>query len=120
MPLKRILVIDDEPQVLQLIARILQRGGYEVRTATSGGVVLQAVATSRPDLLILDLSMPEPDGFEVLKALRQREPTLPVLVISGFLGGSMLQAAELFGAVATLGKTDVPELLLETVRRVIA
>ena len=119
MPLKRILVIDDEPQVLKLMARILERGGYEVKTATSGGVVLQAVATSRPDLLILDLSMPEPDGFEVLKALRQREPTLPILIISGFLGGSMLRAAELFGAVATLGKTDVPELLLETVWRII-
>ena len=45
---------------------------------------------------------------------------MPVLVISGFLSGSMLRAAELFGAVATLGKTDIPELLLETVWRVVA
>ncbi|HXS95057.1 MAG TPA: response regulator [Candidatus Limnocylindrales bacterium] len=120
MPRKRILVIDDEPQVLKLIALTLNKGGYEVNTATSGRVVPQNIAASRPDLVILDLSMPEPDGFEVLKGLREREPTLPVLVISGFLGGSMLRAAELFGAAATLQKTDVPELLLEMVRRIIA
>ncbi|HXS95695.1 MAG TPA: response regulator [Candidatus Limnocylindrales bacterium] len=82
--MKRILVIGDKPQILKLIARILERGGYEVRTATCGGVALQAVATSRPDLLILDLSMPEPDGFEVLKALRQREPTCRYLSFQGF------------------------------------
>lgn len=73
----------------------------------------------RPDLVILDLSMPEPDGFEVLKELRQREPALPVLVVSGFLVGSMLRAAELFGAMATLQKSDVPQFLLQTIARML-
>jgi len=119
MAANRILVVDDDPQVPKLISQMLKRGGYDVSTASSGRVVLQSIATSRPDLVILDLSMPEPDGFEVLKQLREREPGLPVLVISGFLGGPMLRAAELFGAAATLRKMDVPEMLLATVRRIV-
>ena len=67
------------------------------------------------DLLVLDLSMPEPDGFEVLKTLRAKRPGWRSLVISGFLGGALLEASELLGATASLSKTQAPKLLLKTV-----
>jgi DNA-binding NarL/FixJ family response regulator len=77
---------------------------------------MQAIQHDPVDLLVLDLSMPEPDGFEMLKVLRATKPDLKILVISGFIQGILLRAAQLVGATATLNKTDAPELLLPTVR----
>jgi CheY-like chemotaxis protein len=116
----RILVVDDDPQALKLLGRILTRGGYEVHTAGSGKKGLELLDTAEPfDLLVLDLSMPAPDGFEVLKEVRAARPGLRTLVISGFMGGALLTAAELMGATATLNKTDAPRLLLLMVNRLL-
>jgi CheY-like chemotaxis protein len=111
----RILVVDDDPQVLKLLGRILENGGYSVHLMASGKMVTEVLRAEVIDLLILDLNMPEPDGFELLKTLRIAMPGLRILVISGFLEGALLKAAELLGATATLAKSDSPEMLLSTV-----
>lgn len=112
----QILVVDDDLQVLELFSRILTAGGYSVQAEKSGKSALQFLEKAGPiDLLILDLSMPKPDGFEVLKTVRSQRPGLRVLVTSGFLGGSLLKASEFLGATASLAKTDAPKLLLKTV-----
>src|SRR5579872_3881901 len=115
----RILVVDDDPQILKLFGRILERGGYSVRRVSSGQEVMPVLHAEPCDLVVLDLSMPEPDGFELLKALRAKMPGLRILVISGYLQGKLLKAAELLGATATLPKTDAPQALLETVNRLL-
>lgn len=113
---EQILVVDDDPQVLDLFSRILAEGGYSVRTEKTGKGALRLLEKSGPiELLILDLSMPKPDGFEILKAVRAHRPGLRVLVTSGFLGGPLLKASEFLGATASLAKTDAPKLLLKTV-----
>jgi DNA-binding NarL/FixJ family response regulator len=56
------------------------------------------------DLMVLDLSMPEPDGFEILKAVRSNRPELRILVISGWMGGALLKDAEFLGAKSSLDK----------------
>jgi CheY-like chemotaxis protein len=119
MPEKRILLVDDDPQIVKLFTTILERGGYAVTSTTSGELAMQTAAKDRPDLLVLDLSMPKPDGFEILKQLRATAPEVCVLVISGFLQGSLLKAAKYVGAAETLSKTDAPESLLETVDRLL-
>lgn len=111
----RILVIDDDPQVLALFGRILEKGGYEVLLAASGKDVMTLIQQNVADAVVLDLSTPEPDGFDLLKKLRTSVPGLPVLVVSGYLQGVLLKAAELLGATATLSKTDAPKHLLQTV-----
>jgi CheY-like chemotaxis protein len=111
----RVLVVDDDPQVLKLFSKILTKGGYVVRTETSSQRAITELDAQPVDLVVLDLSMPEPDGFEVLKALRARRPGLRILVTSGFMGGALLDAAQLMGATATLDKTEAPRLLLQTV-----
>jgi CheY-like chemotaxis protein len=111
----RILVVDDDPQVLNLFARILTEGGYEVTATHKSSEVVQILRKEPTDLLVLDLDMPEPDGFEVLKFLRADRPGLRILVVSGYLHGALLKASELLGATASLRKTDAPELLLKTV-----
>jgi CheY-like chemotaxis protein len=113
---QRILVVDDDPQVLGLFDDILSAGGYHVQAMGSGKEAMQAIRDEPVDLLVLDLSMPEPDGFEILKILRAARPDLKILVISGFIQGALLRAAQLVGATATLNKTEAPELLLQTVK----
>jgi len=114
------LVVDDDPQVLKLYSRILTKGGYRVLAEQSGEKVIEILNTGGPfDLMVLDLCMPKPDGFEILKEVRSRYPGLRTLVISGFMGGALLVASELLGATATLNKTDAPELLLQQVNRLL-
>jgi len=116
----RILVVDDDPQVLKLFTRILTRDGYEVHTVESGKQSLELLNKGeRFDLMVLDLSMPAPDGFEVLKEVRAGQPGLRILVVSGFMGGALLTAAEILGATATLTKSDAPRLLLQMVNQLI-
>jgi len=79
----RILVVDDEPVILETGALILRDRGYEVHIARDGFEALTALSRSLPDILISDLSMPNMSGFELLSIVRRRFPHLPVIAISG-------------------------------------
>jgi len=65
-----ILVVDDTPANLQLLESILQEKGYQVRAAISGQMALKAVRHQPPDIILLDINMPEMNGFEVCRALK--------------------------------------------------
>jgi two-component system, NtrC family, response regulator GlrR len=114
-----VLIIDDDTHVLGLFVRTLTREHYTVTSTASGKDAMDLALRIYPDLVILDLNMPDPDGFEILKILRARRPDLRVVVVSGSIQGVILNAATLFGAVATLEKPVPPELLLGTVERVL-
>ncbi len=81
---KRILVVDDNEQTLQLIGYILRGQGYDVLNATSGMDALRLAATDRPDLLVLDLMMPDMDGIEVCRRLRgdAKLSQLPIVMLT--------------------------------------
>jgi DNA-binding response OmpR family regulator len=70
-PRSRVLIVDDEPPLVQLIASYLRREGYEVVTADNGLTALELARTTRPDVLILDIMLPGLDGLEVCRRLRQ-------------------------------------------------
>src|SRR5579863_6544486 len=95
---QNILVVDDDRQVLRYLKTALEHGGYSVTATTSGKQALAGIETSVPDLLILDLNMPAPDGFDLLKAFRSKFPYLRVMVISGYMKGALLEAAGILGA----------------------
>jgi threonine synthase len=81
----RILIIDDHPDARRLLRRILQaRGNYALFEAGSGGEGLAMAAAERPDLILLDLMMPEMDGFDVLDSLKRTEALreVPVIVVT--------------------------------------
>jgi two-component system KDP operon response regulator KdpE len=82
MPAKKILVVDDEPEVRKLMEHFLTGKGYEVRLAENGRVGLAALDTFAPDLVLLDMHMPEMDGAETLRELALRAPTLPVIMVT--------------------------------------
>ena len=83
--MKTILVIDDEPQILRALQINLRVRGYQVSTATTGIEALQQAARHPPDLVILDLGLPDLDGVEVIEGLRGWT-SAPIIVLSGRAG----------------------------------
>ena len=79
---KRILVIDDERSILELVRMNLELAGYEVVTGESGQEALQLVASCRPELLILDVMLPDQSGYYVLRHLREQGKRLPVIMLT--------------------------------------
>ena len=84
MPKRKILVVDDEADILHFLELILRERGYEVETAPGGAAALAAAREGQPDLVLLDIMMPQMDGWEVLKLLRIDPHTagIPVAMIS--------------------------------------
>ncbi len=84
-PIKEnILIVDDTPDNLNLLSEILTERGYKVRPAPSGKLALRFIQSTLPDLILLDIKMPEMDGYEVCKQLKASERTqdIPVIFIS--------------------------------------
>ena len=77
-----ILVVDDEPAIVQVIRERLEREGFGVRAAGRGDAALDAVTETLPDLIILDLMLPDQDGFEILRHLRHRGDDVPVIILT--------------------------------------
>jgi two-component system KDP operon response regulator KdpE len=77
----RILIVDDEPNILGTVAPLLRARGYDVVSAMSGRAALEAVERDKPDLIVLDLGLPDIDGVEVCRQVRQTM-SVPILVLS--------------------------------------
>ncbi|MEW5958112.1 MAG: response regulator transcription factor [Chloroflexota bacterium] len=78
----RILVVDDEPNIREVVELYLRRGGFEVEVAADGAAALLAIERKIPDLIVLDLMMPAVDGLQVTRALRQSEPNIPIIMLT--------------------------------------
>ena len=76
------LVVDDEPSLVELLGTVLRYEGWQVRTAPNGAVALKLVKEFMPDVIVLDVMMPDLDGFEVLKRLRSEGNDVPVLFLT--------------------------------------
>jgi DNA-binding response OmpR family regulator len=118
----RIYVVDDEPDMVELLATVLKGEGYEVETYTDGRAALARVLEEPPELLLLDLMMPDLDGFELLKLLRldSRGKHVVVLVVSARTGHrAQLETLQL-GANAYIYKPFSPRELAVQVRQLLA
>lgn len=89
---ERLLVVDDDPDVRDIIVQALADFGYHVEATGDGGAALELVETVRPDLMIIDFAMPGQNGAEVARRVRQRDATLPILFVSGHSDSSALEA----------------------------
>ena len=110
----RILVIDDNEMVRDVLSDLLEEDGHEVRTATEGRHGLALLADFTADVVITDILMPGQEGIETIQELRAKNPETKIVAISGGgtrYGLSFLEMAEKLGAHATLSKPiDVNEL----------
>jgi two-component system KDP operon response regulator KdpE len=111
----RILVVDDEPNILATLAPLLRTRGYEVSTAMNGRAALEAVERENPDLIVLDLGLPDIDGVEVCRLVRDGRAT-PILVLSARGAENDKVRALDAGADDYVTKPFGPEELLARVR----
>lgn len=78
---KKILVVDDEPNIIQMLTSLLEINGYQVESASNGVEGLETAMKRRPNLILLDLVMPQMDGYQVMEKLRADEETKDIPVI---------------------------------------
>ena len=84
VPRGRVLLVDDDPSIVQMTTMLLERAGYNVRSAHSGEEALLRIEEEEPDLIVLDWMLPKVSGIEVCRRLRGREATrqLPILMVT--------------------------------------
>ncbi|HEX9683010.1 MAG TPA: response regulator transcription factor [Acidimicrobiales bacterium] len=112
----RVLVVDDDPAVQTAVSRALRHEGYDVQTAGDGAEALEALERSRPDTMVLDVTMPNVDGLEVCRRLRAEGDDLPILVLTARHAVSDRVAGLDAGADDYLVKPFALEELLARVR----
>ena len=95
---EHILLVDDEDGMRRLLSRVLSREGYETTAVSNGAEALRHVANDRFDLVVTDIKMPEMDGLELLRELKEFEPSLPIIVITAY--GTVENAVEALRAGA--------------------
>ena len=119
-PSPTVLVVDDLPDARDLLARLLRIGGYKSVTAEDGSAALSAVESEAPDLVLLDVMMPEMDGVEVLRRLRDhpRWKDLPVVLFTAVTDGPLLAEAGRLGVQDFILKGGIAgSALLERISR---
>jgi CheY-like chemotaxis protein len=110
-----ILVVDDEPDVRAFLTAVLEKAGYRVVTASDGGEALTVVEGERPDLIVLDLQMPDYTGTDFYRRLMKQDDLkdTPVIVVSGIAGRHLAVSR----AFAVFDKPIVPDVFIETVEK---
>ncbi len=103
---RKILIVDDEPDFLEVMRARLEANDYEVTTAANGEVALNYVKNDKPDAVLLDVLMPGIDGLEVLRRIRKMDERLPVYIITAFSTDERFKTANKLGASGFIVKTD--------------
>jgi len=112
-----VLIVDDEPEVRNFLRKILAGAGFEVFEASNGVAAIREMRTVF-DLFLVDLSMPEMDGFETIHAIRRQQPNARIVAISGRFP-ELLRAAQYFGADAGIAKPISLDELFDVIGRLL-
>jgi DNA-binding response OmpR family regulator len=117
----RVLVVDDDPQVLKLLRVNFELEGFEVMSATNGEEALELVGRDTPDVVVCDVMMPGIDGLEVVRRLRAHPDTvsLPLVVVSAKAQRADVRAGLKLGADEYVTKPFDPAELIEIVQRLL-
>ncbi len=109
-----ILVVDDDPDILEVMSLALESEGASLVTATTGDEAVTSYATRRPELVVLDMMLPKKSGFLVLEQIQGSEDPPPVIMVTANEGRRHKAYAETLGVSAYLNKPVPMERLLET------
>jgi len=113
---KKVLIVDDDPEIIESVRYALDGAGHEVVVARDGNQALALFERENPDLMILDMMMPKRSGFLVLERIRRsRDTPLPVIMITGNEGSRHKAYAELLGVSDYIRKPFPMNRLLESV-----
>lgn len=114
-----VLIIDDEKKVCRAIARMVEQFGCHTRQTTDGKMGLALVDEDVPDVILLDLKMPDMHGPQFLSKLRKTHPQLPVVIVTGYPDSELMHQAMHYAPLMVLAKPVEKKLLERTVRTVI-
>jgi DNA-binding NtrC family response regulator len=114
----RVLFVEDEAAITNVMTRYLTASGYETEAVESVAAALRAFAEKKPDIIVTDIFMSGSDGFALIEAVRAQDPELPIIAMSGGRAGFdvLAQAAKL-GANATIEKPFSAAYLVDTIDR---
>lgn len=121
--MQRILIIDDEPHILLMLKKMLERAGYEIDLASNGVEGLQLFNRTPADLVITDIIMPEKEGLETIREMKRYHPGLKIIAMSG--GGKIsaenyLETAKIFGASRIIEKPFTQQDMVSTVQELLS
>lgn len=116
-----VLIVDDDPMKRQLLRLILERAGFGVAEAADGTEALLSLESTVPDLMTLDVMMPQMDGFAVCEHVRQNPKTadLPIIIVSARADGGSIREGLAAGADRYLPQPVMPDKLLKTVNELL-
>ena len=114
--LRKVLVVDDDPVVGRSFDRVLSKRGYAVVTAGDGAEALRKIAAEEYDVVFTDIRMPGIDGISVAERIRDRQPWLPVVIVSGYATSENEARARAAGVSAVLHKPLSPEMIEDSAR----
>ena len=117
----KLLVVDDEPDFVELVAFNLRHEGFEVLTATNGWEAIELARSDLPDLILLDLMLPDFDGFAVCEMLRLRSSTaaIPIILLTAWISDESRRLGLELGANDYVTKPFSPRELMQRVNRVL-
>ena len=120
--MKRALIIDDDPMIVKLQSMILTKAGYEIDSAPNGQAGLDRAAATGPDVVLLDVMMPDLDGLEVTRRLKAdpRTSGIPVILVSARTGSEDVAAGRQAGAADYLKKPFDPDDLIALLDRLVS
>lgn len=118
---KRILIVDDEPDILRVVMFRLRKAGYEVISAEDGQAGWQMAVTELPDFILLDIRLPLMDGFEVCKKLKEDPKTagIPVIFLSASSAEDLSSKVKEYNAEGFMRKPFEPDELLKTIEKIL-
>ena len=118
---KKVLIVDDEPQMLSLLSTRLRSEGYEVITAFSGEGCLEKAEQDQPDLILLDVLLPGMSGFEVSKRLKKNPRTkdIPIIMVTALIGDEASKKSLESGAIYFVSKPFDTQTLLSEISEAI-
>jgi twitching motility two-component system response regulator PilG len=119
MPGKKILLVEDQESLLKLESILLTSRGFEVRGVSDGEAALAAIEEDIPDLMLLDIMLPDLDGFEICRMIKEKERTrqIPIIMVTARKSRMDVQLSKEAGADAYITKPFKSAMLIETIQK---
>ncbi len=115
--IKKILIVDDETGIVEEIRSFLAEEGFEVSTADTAKQGIQRMESMSPDVVFIDVKLPDASGIEVLKAAKQRSPGTKIVMVTGYVDQNLMDEAEAMGCDSFLQKPFDLIRILEEINR---
>ncbi|HYC83791.1 MAG TPA: response regulator, partial [Chryseosolibacter sp.] len=115
--MEKILIIDDDKDLCFVLKRFLSKHGFEVLEATTGKLALELLESVEPDLILCDFRLEDMSGSSILKKIKEKSPSVPVIIITGYSNIKTAVEVMKLGAMDYVTKPLLPDEILLTIRK---